>query len=212
MKDDVYKLTLVTDKQDTLLEQYLEFICQCAQSGITAVQLREKNLNYKALLDFGRQLQKILQPHDIPLIVNDNVKLAYELNADGVHLGQSDGCILKARELLGPTKIIGITIDSVEQFHIANNFPVDYVGIGAIFATKHKSNIATIWGCEGLKYFATLTSHPIIAIGGIDQNNVSQVMQSGAQGIAAIGVFHDAEEPKTTTKQLRQIIEASYDR
>lgn len=211
MKDDFYKLTLVTHKQDTPSNQYLDFIHECAQSGITSVQLREKNLNYTALLDFAKQLQEVLQLYSIPLIINDNVKLAHELNADGVHLGQSDGCLLKARALLGPNKIIGITIDSIEQIQIANNLPINYVGVGSIFPTNHKSNITNIWGCEGLKHLASLTSHPIIAIGGIDQNNASQVMKSGAQGIAAIGAFHQTEQPKIMTQQLRKIIENLQD-
>ncbi len=210
MKDDFYKLTLVTNRQNIPLDKYLHFIDQCAQSGITAVQLREKKLNYAELLEFGKQLQNILSPYNIPLIINDNVELAFELNAAGVHLGQSDGNILKAREMLGSNKIIGITIDSIEQLLIANTLPIDYVGVGAIFPTNNKSNVATVWGCEGLKQLAALTSHLIIAIGGIDQNNVSQVVQSGAHGIAAIGVFHvDIQNPKTMTQQLRQTIEAS---
>lgn len=210
MKNIFYKLTLVTNKKNTPLNKYLKFIRECAESGITAVQLREKNLQFSELLDFGKQLQEILSPYGIPLIINDNVELALELDAEGVHLGQSDGSILKARELLGSNKIIGITIDTIEQLHVANSLPIDYIGVGAIFATNNKSNITTVWGCEGLKHLAGLTTHPIIAIGGIDQDNVSQVMKSGAQGIAAIGAFHDTENPIISTQKLRKMIEASY--
>ncbi|MES2615179.1 MAG: thiamine phosphate synthase [Bdellovibrionota bacterium] len=202
-----YQLILVTHRQKTPTETYLNFVVACAKSGITCVQLREKNLSYEALLEFGRQLQPILKPFSIPLIVNDNIKLAFELDADGVHLGQSDGDVCKARQQLGKHKKIGLTINSIEQIYEANLLPLDYVGIGAIFPTKNKANVQTIFGCDGLKKISSLSKHPVVAIGGIDENNALAVMQSGARGIAAIGAFHETKDPILTTKNLQKILE-----
>lgn len=200
-KDTYVKLMLITNKKDKPLGEYLEFIRLCAQSGITSVQLREKDLSYDELREFGKQLLVLLKPFGIPLIVNDNANLAYELDADGVHLGQSDGNILEARALLGPNKIIGLSVYSSEQMLIANTLPIDYVGLGNVFSSKTKSEISVL-GCDGFKKIALLSNHPVIAIGGIKVSNAGEVMRSGAHGIAAIGLFHDAQDPVVTIKYL----------
>lgn len=204
---DVIKLMLVTNKNDQPLQPYLDFVAHCAQSGITAVQLREKKLSYEEAFIFGKQLQTILKPFSVSLIINDSVELAYNLNSDGVHLGQLDGSVVEARRKLGKNKIIGLTVNSIEEMLIANNLPIDYVGIGAIYPTNSKKDVKTILGCEGLKKIAQISKHPIIAIGGIDEVNALAVMRAGADGIAAIAAFHDTLDPIVTTKNLRDVIE-----
>jgi len=207
MKKSIYKLILVTIKDNKLLDQYLRFLTMCAESGITAVQLREKQLPYKELLAFGKAIQRVMKPFDVPLIINDNIQLAIAINADGVHLGQTDGDVCAARQQLGNDKIIGLTIDSIDQLYIANNLPINYVGIGAIFPTHNKNDVPTVWGSAGLKKLSSLTHYPIVAIGGINESNAQAVMQAGASGIAAIDAFHTAVDPMTTTKNLRHIVE-----
>lgn len=206
VKDQYSKLMLVTNKQDRPLETYLDFIEICAKSGITSVQLREKTLSDSALFEFGLALKSRLDPYHIPLIVNDNVQLAHELDAAGVHLGQTDGDILKARQVLGSSKIIGLSVDTEKQLCSANNYPIDYIGVGSIFPTKNKKDVATYWKLNGLRKLAQFNHYPIVAIGGINLNNALSVMQVGAAGIAAIGVFHDTDNPSKTTKALRQIV------
>lgn len=200
---------LVTNKNDKPTDLYLDFIIKCAESGITSVQLREKKLSFGEVVTFGRKLQKVLAPYKIPLIINDDVNLAYELNADGLHLGQSDGNAMDARQILGVDKIIGLTINSTEQLSASAVLPIDYVGIGAIFKTKNKVD-APIWECAGLKRVSPLSRHPIVAIGGIDETNAAHVMSSGADGIAAIGAFEDVDDPILATKNLRKIVEEKY--
>ena len=196
------KLTLVTHKNNTPVHEYLEFITRCAQAGITAVQLREKHLPYDSLKTFGKQLKTLLDAFSIPLIVNDNVDLAIEIEADGVHLGQTDGSAMTARSRLGEEKLIGLSIDSLANLHEANQLPIDYVGVGSIFETQSKSNVATIWGINGLKELAMISKHPIIAIGGINEFNVMDVIQSGALGIAVIGAIHNAINPELIIQKL----------
>jgi len=198
---------LVTNKGNLPIDDYLKFIAICASAGITSVQLREKKLSRAALLDFGGKLKAILKPFKIPLIINDNVEVAYQLDAEGVHLGQSDGSALEARQKLGKDKIIGLSISTKEQLQAANTLPIDYVGIGAIFPTRNKANISTIWGCEGLKKIAPLSVRPVIAIGGINETNILEVIRAGAHGIAAIGAFHDTQEPENTIRNLSNNIE-----
>jgi thiamine-phosphate pyrophosphorylase len=205
MRDDFFKLMLVTNKQDKPLGEYLKLVVSCVKAGVTSVQLREKGLSFEALLEFGRELQAVLKPFAVPLIINDSVELAYQLDADGVHLGQSDGAVLSARQRLGGDKIIGLTVETIEQAAVANSLPIDYIGLSSIFPSKNKANIKTIWGCEGLKKVARLSKVPVVAIGGINEANVKDVVRAGAHGIAAIGAFHDGE-PALTTKNLYKLI------
>lgn len=206
MKLPFYALTLITHKNDTPLDEYLRFIHHCAVAGITSLQLREKQASYQDCLTLGRQLKSILTAFHIPLIVNDNVALAIELDADGVHLGQTDTSPIVAREQLGPDKIIGLSIDSKENLQTANTLPIDYVGIGAIFPTKTKQNISTIWGLDGLAKISPLSKHPIVAIGGIDESNTQNVVHAGAHGVAVISAIHDSINPQQTIKNIRQQI------
>lgn len=201
-----YKLMLVTQQGNIPTQDYVKFIQTCAASGITSVQLREKNKPYAALLELGKNIQEILAPYLIPLIINDNIELALALDAAGVHLGQTDCCPQKARDQLGPKKIIGVSIDSLANLQHANQLPINYVGIGSIFPTQNKTNVTHFWGTAGLKQVAPLSTHPIIAIGGINEHNATEVMLAGAHGIAAIGAFHHAVDLPATTKKLRQII------
>lgn len=206
MKIPYYTLMLVTHKNNIPTRDYLKFIQCCAESGITALQLREKNASYAELLDLGQQIKHILAPFNIPLIINDNVTLAIELNADGVHLGQSDACPISTRQRLGSEKIIGLSIDSMENLHAANQLPIDYVGVGAIFPTLTKLNVATIWGIDGLAMLSALSKHPIVAIGGINESNTDEVKRAGAHGIAVIGALHDSTDPQNTVNNLRHLI------
>jgi len=193
---------LVTNKGRIPINKYLDFVSLCAHAGITSVQLREKNLDKKELVIFGQNLQEVLQPLNIPLIVNDDLLLAKKINAAGVHLGETDGDILQARILLGLKKFIGLTVNSIEQLLHANSLPIDYIGIGAVFATKNKKDVKNIWGTEMLKKLIMLTKHPVVAIGGIDVANIESVVAAGAHGIAAIDAFHSAKDPAATAKIL----------
>lgn len=198
------KLMLVTQKSDLSLATYLDFIQVCVSHGVDAVQLREKNLNPAELLTFGKALKQLLAIYRIPLIVNDNIKLCLALNADGVHLGQQDESCLRARKILGADKLIGLSVDTLEQAKKANDYPVNYVGVGAIFPTRNKANITTTWGVSGLTAVRSVARHPIIAIGGIDESNAADVIHTGVHGIAAIGAFHDSANPALTTTTLKQ--------
>lgn len=201
-----YSLILVTNKGDTSIQKYISFIESCIDGGVTCVQLREKSMNGGEQLAFGLALKHMLDRRNIPLIINDDARLCLELDTAGVHLGQSDGDVRKARAMLGSKKVIGLTVNSIEQIAVANLLPVDYIGVGAIFPTVSKPDVESIWGINGLKRASAASAHPIVAIGGINENNASSVMRAGANGIAAIGAFHNADNPYSVARKLADIV------
>ncbi|PPE05359.1 thiamine phosphate synthase [Holospora curviuscula] len=213
MKENFLQLMLVTNKGNTPTVPYLEFIEACLKGGVTCVQLREKSLLHEDLLYFGSALKRLMDVYNVPLIVNDDIDLCIKLRAFGVHLGQADTEITKARSVLGSDKIIGLSVNTMVHIQNSLTLPIDYIGVGAIFPTNNKPNIETIWGLDGLNHAFLVSSRPIVAIGGIDESNAFSVINSGANGIAAIGAFHQAKDPFLTTKNLINIIkEGNNDR
>src|SRR5699024_3956791 len=120
----------------------------------------------------------------------------------GVHLGQNDGDAISARLLLGQDKIIGVTVNTFEELEQANQLPIDYIGLGAVFPTQTKVNVRTIWGIDNLAKACQLAKHPIVAIGGIDETNGQSVIQAGVTGIAAVGAIHNSSSPAKTIQTL----------
>lgn len=205
MQHPAWRLMLVSNKQSTPTATYLSFIEHCVVNGVTAIQLREKNLDYAALRSFALQLKQLLDAAQIPLIINDHVELCHEIGAAGVHLGQHDTDVETARKRLGPDKIIGLSVNNLEQIQHANTLPIDYIGIGAIFQTQHKPDIETIWGLSGLTAACLLARQPTVAIGGITLANAASVIGCGVHGIAAIGAFHAAIDPSHVTQQFHEL-------
>lgn len=202
------RLILVTDRKQIPLPQYLAFIERCATTGVTAVQLREKKAPFSFLIEFGTRLQEMLTPLNIPLIINDNIMLAKALAAAGVHLGQTDGTPENARILLGKQSIIGLSIETLSELTLANQEKnISYVAASSVFPTRNKKNLKTIWELEGLKRLVTLSTHPVIAIGGINESNIIDVLSTGVSGIAVIGAIHDAVNPQEATRNLRTLID-----
>jgi thiamine-phosphate pyrophosphorylase len=203
------KLTFVTHDRYSNSQEYLDFICDCITSGITSIQFREKNTLTEEVFAFGQQLKNLLRPLKIPLIVNDHVDLCLRLDAEGVHLGQKDYEVQEVRKQLGPTKIIGLTIETEEQLQKANELPKDcinYIGIGSIFPSITKPE-AGIIGIEILKRLVILSKYPVVAIGGITEKNVASVIQTGVHGIAALDAFHEMKYPKEKIPFWRSAIE-----
>lgn len=207
MNHEFYKLILITHRQNTSLLKYLDFIEQCVSSGVSSVQLREKNADKAFKLKFAQQLKEILSPLNIPLIINDDINLAVQVNADGVHLGQTDSIPQVARDILGKNKFIGLSIESKLELKKANLLALDYVAASAVFPTQSKNNVRTIWGLDGLNYFSKHSNHPVVGIGGINQYNLAEVIQAGAHGVAVIGALHESDNPSHTALAFRKIID-----
>ena len=143
-----------------------------------------------------------MRPFNIPLIINDYVDLAVEIDADGVHVGNSDMSALKVREKLGPNKIIGVSIESIEGIENTNKLPVSYVTASAIFPSTTKLDCKTFWGIDGLKIVVEKSIHPVTAIGGIGPQHIAEIFNTGAEGVAVVGAIHEAPDPYKAARSL----------
>ena len=197
------RLCLVTYFNQVPFPQYQQFILQAARGGITSVQLRDKKESL-VLLTKALQLKKILTPFHVPLIINNHVRLAKDIDAEGVHIGQGDMSPEKARAILGPDKIIGLSIESFEELERANQYTheIDYVAASAVFPSKIKQDCKKIWGLDALSEFRLRAKHPVVGIGGIKHHNVVSIMQTGIDGVAVVGAIHDAPNPEHAAKQM----------
>lgn len=202
------KLYLLTNIKDQPISQYINFIEQAIYGGVTMVQLREKYNSYSEIKVKALALQKLLRPLNIPLIINDHVELAAEIDAEGVHLGNEDMSVIYAREILGKDKIIGVSVESMEDLERANNLPINYIAVSAIYQSKTKLNCKKLWGIEGLKQVVDKSIYPVVAIGGIELKHVREIMLAKAEGIALISAISDAENTYQITKEFCKEIES----
>lgn len=194
-------LYLVTDS-GLCGERRLEDVVEAAvQGGCTMVQLREKNIDTGTFIARARILKKVLQPYHIPLIINDRVDVALAVDAEGVHLGQSDMSIEDARRLLGD-KIIGWSVENIDDIRRANGLDVDYIGISPVFATPTKTDTAQPFGIEGTRQAVALSVHPTVGIGGINHHTIDQLRGCGLDGVAVVSDIMAANDPRMAAQTL----------
>lgn len=195
-------LYLVTDRDVADGRNMEEIVKEAVEGGVTIVQLREKNIDTKEFVALGKRLKTILSVYGVPLIINDRIDVALAIDADGVHIGQSDMPYAIARRLLGYDKIIGLSIENHAELEEANTLDVDYVAISPIFSTPTKTDTAEPWGLNGAKEFVLQSRHPVVAIGGINMDNAADVFGTGVDGIAVVSAIIGADSPKSAAKQL----------
>ena len=206
---DYLKLYLVTDRELSLGRSLEEVVSEAVKGGVTVVQLREKDASTGEFIELARRLMKLLKPLRIPLIINDRVDVALAVDADGVHIGQSDMSYEDARRLLGPDKIIGLSVESFEDIEAANALDVDYIGISPVYGTPTKTDTAEPFGLEGLRKAAQMSAHPTVAIGGMNASTIAEVMAAGTDGVAVVSAICSAENIRKATSDLRAIVEAN---
>ena len=209
---DALKLYLVTDRDLSLGRSLEEVVSEAVKGGVTIVQLREKEASTGEFVALARRLMSILKPLGIPLIINDRVDVALAVDADGVHIGQSDMAYADARRLLGPDKIIGLSVESLEDLEAANALDVDYVGISPVYGTPTKTDTAEPFGLEGLRKAVDISVHPTVAIGGMNARTIGEVMEAGADGVAVVSAICSAEDISKAAKELKAIVEAAANR
>ena len=209
-------LYLVIGSDVTQGRPLLEVVAAAVRGGATLVQLREKALGDAALVDAARALKGLLAPLGVPLIVNDRAEVARAAGADGVHLGQDDLDAARAREILGPGGLIGVSAGTAEEAARVDRDLADYVGIGAVYATATKSDAGPSIGVGGLATLAAaLRPLPVVAIGGIGATNAAQVMSaqgtagSAPDGVAVVSAICSAEDPEAAAQALRREIDAA---
>jgi thiamine-phosphate pyrophosphorylase len=206
---DALKLYLVTDRDLSLGRSLEEVVTEAVAGGVTVVQLREKDTSTGEFISLARRLMALLKPLGIPLIINDRVDVALAVDADGVHIGQSDMSYEDARRLLGPDKIIGLSVESFEDIETANRLDVDYIGVSPVYGTPTKTDTAEPFGLEGLRKAVAMSVHPAVAIGGMNASTVGDVMAAGADGVAVVSAICSAENIREATSQLKSIVEAA---
>ncbi len=200
-KEDLL-LYAVTDRSwldgDTLYHQ----VEQALEGGVTFVQLREKELEEEQFFREAKELRELCRRYRVPFVVNDHVEIAVRADADGIHVGQSDMEAGDVRKRLGPDKIIGVSVQNVEQALLAQKRGADYLGVGAVFHTDSKTDASAV-SLETLRAVCEAVEIPVIAIGGIGEENVMELAGSGICGVAVISAIFAQPDLKTAAMKLR---------
>lgn len=204
-----YSVYLVTDRDILNGRDLYKAVEDSILGGTTVVQLREKYISNEEFLEIAQNLKKITDKYNIPLIINDNIEVAKLVDATGVHIGQKDEELKKAREILGPNKIIGVSVGNIEEALKAQKDGADYLGIGAIFYTGSKKDINEPLGLEKLKDIVERINIPNVAIGGIHLDNIISVMKTGTDGVAVISEILGKENIKEATENLKKYVNSS---
>jgi len=200
-------LYLVTDQGLSKGRSHEYIVEEAVKGGVTIVQLREKDISSRDFYKLAKSLKSLLKPLNIPLIINDRLDIALAIDADGLHIGQSDLPYPVVRKLLGKEKIIGLSVETIEQAREANNLDVDYIGLSPVFSTDTKLDINTPLELSGIKQIAGFTKHKTVAIGGINSLNAESVITSGADGIAVVSAIVSHESPLEAASNLKAIID-----
>jgi len=201
-----YSLYLVTDRSLSRERSTLEIVKSGVAGGVTCVQLREKNCSTRKFIEEALSVKEFLKTSNIPLIINDRVDVAQAVQADGVHLGQTDMPLTMAKDILKGSMIIGISVESLEDAIRAEKDGADYIGISPIFATPTKTDAAPPLGLEGLKEICRAVSLPKVAIGGLNKENAGEVIFNGAGGVAVVSAIVSANDPRKAAEKLSSII------
>jgi thiamine-phosphate pyrophosphorylase len=196
-------LYLVTDRPLSLGRDIEWIVEEAVKGGVTMVQLREKDCSTRHFVELALRLKQKLAKYHVPLIINDRLDVALAADADGLHIGQSDMPYPMARRLLGPGKIIGLSVENMEQAIEANLLDVDYIGISPVFGTPTKTDTAKPFGLDGILRVMAVSKHPAVAIGGININNARAIMNAGAHGIAVVSAICSASNPREAAFELK---------
>lgn len=199
-----YSLYLVTDRELLGKRDLVDSIEEAIQGGVTLVQLREKSVSTLEFLQLALRVKEITSRYHIPLIINDRLDIALAVDAEGLHVGQADLPMLKARELF-PNKIIGVSASTLVEAILAQEQGADYLGVGAIFSTTTKTNAPEV-SLEQLKLIKKSVTIPVVAIGGIKKENLEQVMATGIDGVSVVSAILAQENILEATKQLKQLM------
>lgn len=205
MNVDALKLMLISKPAMALSDDYLSLLKELVIGGVTAVQIRDKEASHADLKSYIQKIQQTLLPFHIPILINDHVDLAKETNAAGVHLGQNDLSPKIAREILGPSAIIGYSVETIADLETANSMDeIDYIGASAVFPSSTKEDCKTYWGLQGLEMLIKHSKHPVIAIGGITFSKLKAIKEHGAEFLAISSALHEASHPRKMAQAFRE--------
>ena len=201
-----WKLVVITDSAALEGRRDLEEVVRLAiAGGADVIQLRDKAATDAQMMRTAQTLLRVTRPAGIPLIINDRLGVAKDSGADGLHLGQADGSLVRARSLLGKRAIIGRSTHSPEQALEAQKEGADYIGVGPIFKTPTKPGLEPV-GLRLVSFAAKNISIPFVAIGGIEASNVARVREAGARTVAVVRAVMSAEDPRNAAAQIRRAL------
>lgn len=206
IKKETMRLYAVTDQtwsNNITLKEQVEL---AIQGGVTFVQLREKKKSKEEIIQIAREIKQITDKYQIPFVINDNVEVALKVDADGVHVGQEDMKAVEARGLLDDKKIIGVSVHTVEEAVEAQKMGANYIGVGAVFPTSTKKN-AVKMSNKTLQDICQAVDIPVVAIGGIQTENIMELKESGIDGIAVVSAIFSKKDIKQAAKELREMVE-----
>ena len=199
MNREALRLYLVTNRYQDSLESFLEKVETACRSGVTIVQLREKNLTTNQYYQLAKQVKEITDAYQVPLIIDDRLDVCLAVDAAGLHIGDDELPVLVARQVLGPEKILGVTAKTVKRALEAEEGGANYLGTGAIFPTTTKEN-APITLISTLKTICQRVAIPVVAIGGLTSENIDQLIGTGIAGVAVVRDLMQAEDIEAKTQ------------
>lgn len=199
MNREALRLYLVTNRYQDSLESFLEKVETACRSGVTIIQLREKNLTTNQYYHLAKQVKEITDAYQVPLIIDDRLDVCLAVDAAGLHIGDDELPVSVARQVLGPDKILGVTAKTVKRALEAEEGGADYLGTGAIFPTTTKEN-APITLISTLKTICQTVAIPVVAIGGLTSENIDQLAATGIAGVAVVRDLMQAEDIEAKTQ------------
>lgn len=199
MNRESLKLYLVTNRYQDSLENFLEKVEMACRSGVTIIQLREKNLTTNQYYQLAKQVKEITDAYQVPLIIDDRLDVCLAVDAAGLHIGDDELPVSVVRKVLGPEKILGVTAKTVKRALEAETWGADYLGTGAIFPTTTKEN-APITLISTLKTICQTVAIPVVAIGGLTSENIDQLIGTGIAGVAVVRDLMQAEDIEAKTQ------------
>ena len=199
MNREALRLYLVTNRYQDSLESFLKKVEMACRSGVTIVQLREKNLTTNQYYQLAKQVKEITDVYQVPLIIDDRLDVCLAVDASGLHIGDDELPVSVARQVLGPEKILGVTAKTVKRALEAEEGGADYLGTGAIFPTTTKEN-APITLISTLKTICQRVAIPVVAIGGLTSENIDQLIGTGIAGVAVVRDLMQAEDVEAKTQ------------
>lgn len=197
-----YALYLLTDRKILKGRNFLQAMEEAIKGGVTLLQLREKDASTREYYDLAIKLKALAHSFDIPLIINDRLDIALAVDADGLHIGQDDLPLTVARKLLGPGKILGLSVSNAEEAVCGEQNGADYLGAGAVYCTSSKDVLTPPIGSGELKRIKDAVSIPVVAIGGIGLSNIREVKEAGADGIAVISAILGSRDIESAAGEL----------
>lgn len=198
------RLYLVTDRDLLKNRDLFDVVEKAVQGGVTVVQLREKHASSREFYEVALRMKQLLSPYHVPLIINDRLDIVLAVDAEGLHIGNSDIPVEVARRVMGRNKILGLSVENESDARKAQSLDVDYIGLSPIFSTDTKRDTAPALGLEGATSIQRFNTLPSVAIGGINLTNVSAVMGTGVDGVAVVSAIICADDPCQAARSLRE--------